>query len=337
MKDIANRLNLSRTTVSHVLNKKADYYGVSKKTRKLVQKAAKEMNYKPHELARNLRLKESKTIGMIVPDVTIFSMVYGVIHQEAIKNGYQVIFCDSRYDVQQEKKYLELLNRRRVDGIIVRPAGNAKKHILKYFDNGIPIIILNKEYKNINIDSVQIDNFKSSYMAVKYLIEKGHKRIAFVHRFPVKYVYPLRLKGYKAALKDFKIPVNESYIMREDSIKESVYKFTKNLLNQPNPPTAFVASSYDGTVDLYTTLLEMGYMIPRDVSLVAIIPVKNGTHITDSVTSVFLPFEDLGIASIELLFKRIKNPEMSYKKKVIEAQLLIRNSVKSINNHKKNK
>jgi len=309
LRDIAAKLNLSVATISKVLNHKADKYRISKKTQKLVIKTAKEMGYYPNELARNLRKKESKTIGLIVPDILQSRNIHihRVIQKRAFENGYHVIYCDSGVNGEQEKEYLELLYRRRVDGIIFSPVGNCKKHILKYFNNDMPMVIVNRNYRNLNIDTVLFPIFETTYFATKYLIKKGHKRIAYAQGYPTNFYYDSGLKGYKAALRDHGIKINDSYITvrkskkEGDGDREGIYGGTISMLSSGKPPTAFVAFGPFSIFDVYSALVEKKSRIPENISLVDIKYMKNDNYFLNSLTTVFIPVEKCGAIMIDCL------------------------------------
>lgn len=212
LKKIAEILGISITTVSKALK---NYPDVSTKTKKAVLELAEELHYTPNSFAVNLRTKESKTIGLIIPEVVhhFFSNVINGIIEEAEKNGYLVIILQSNESLALEKKQVDLLLNKRVDGIIMSLSNqsNFDDHIKEIIARGIPFVLFDKISKLINCSKVIIDDQKAAFEAVEHLILKGCKKIAHI-RGPINPQNAIdRFLGYKKALEHYKIPFDPTF------------------------------------------------------------------------------------------------------------------------------
>ena len=148
LKSIADRLKVSVTTVSRVLNGKSDRYRISKETQELILSAAKELKYSPNQLARGLRLKRTHTIGYIIPDISnpFFSSIAKSVEKSARKSGYSILLCDSEEDTKMEEILLQLMLDRKVDGLIISPVGLEVDHLKRIAQKNIPIVLLDRYF-----------------------------------------------------------------------------------------------------------------------------------------------------------------------------------------------
>lgn len=181
IKDVARLANVSTTTVSRVINNKTE--SISDDTRKRIQEIIKENNYQPSSIARGLVTKKTRTIGLIIPDISnpFFSDIVRGGEDEASKRGYNVFLCNSDYREEKEVEYIGILNEKCVDGIIF--TGNSIENydnLLNLVNSSIPIIIMNSNRKTQNSYGVYLDNHWGGYIATQHLIKKGHKRIGCI-------------------------------------------------------------------------------------------------------------------------------------------------------------
>jgi LacI family transcriptional regulator len=200
LKEIASTLGISITTVSKALK---DYSDVSEKTKKAVKDLASNLNYTPNSFAVNLRTKESKTIGLIIPEVThhFFSNIIKAIIDEAEKNGYLVIILQSNESLELEKKQVDLLINKRVDGILISLSNesNNDSHIKQILNRKVPLVMFDKITKLAKCSKVVIDDQKAGFDATQHLIDKGCKKIAHI-RGPLNPQNSIdRYLGYKKA------------------------------------------------------------------------------------------------------------------------------------------
>ena len=213
LKQIALQLGISITTVSKALK---NYSDVSEKTKKAVIDLATELNYTPNSFAVNLRTKESKTIGLIIPTVVhhFFSNVIEGILEEAEKRNYMVIILQSNENYELEKKQVALLLNKRVDGILISLSNGTGEfdHLKTILANKTPLVLFDKIAKIVNCSKVTINDRKAAYDAVTYLIKKGYKKIAHFRGSYLPQNAIDRFLGYKKALEDNNIFYDSSLV-----------------------------------------------------------------------------------------------------------------------------
>jgi LacI family transcriptional regulator len=205
IKDVAKYAGVSVATVSHVVN---NTRFVSEGTRKKVLAAMQELSYQPNAVARSLRRKESKIIGLVLPDNTnpYFAEIAWSIEYASRNQGYSVILCNSDGDIHKESTYINVLIEKQVDGIILVAAGDSTANFLKLQERHIPTVMVDRNTPSVNTDSVQIDNAIYGEIATTHLIKQGHRKIACITG--PREVTPSfdRVDGYKKALKLANLP-----------------------------------------------------------------------------------------------------------------------------------
>ncbi|MBQ4279682.1 MAG: LacI family DNA-binding transcriptional regulator [Rikenellaceae bacterium] len=198
LKDIAQALNVSTTTVSWVLSGKGEQKGISKATEERVMKYAKELNYQPNLLARSLHYGTSHTIGLIVPSIgdLFYSSLARVIEQEAEKFGYALMICSSESDLGKENRMVDALRAKQVDGILMAPTKLSDEKIVSMLDDKYPFVLFDRYYPELPTNYVIIDNENSSQQLVSHLIRRGYRKIAIITTNTYLYTMDLRYRGY---------------------------------------------------------------------------------------------------------------------------------------------
>jgi LacI family transcriptional regulator len=331
--DIARKTGISVSTVSRVLNKKTANYRISKETEKLILKTAKELNYRPNQLARGLRLKKTHTIGLVAPDISnpFFAYVIKSIQTVAHKMGYSLVVCDTDENLELEIEHINLLRDKGVDGLIVMPVGQKYQHLENLQKEGIPLVLLDRCFDELNSHSVVVDNNKGAYEAVELLILNGHSRIAIIQGLPNTYTSNGRLRGYEDALTKYGIPIDEKLIVGNDFRRENGYIETKLLLKIEAPPTAIFATSDLITLGVLQAILEEGLSIPEDISLVTFDDIDFAPFLICPLTAVTQPKEIMGEIAVKLLVQEIKSKgKLEPNRIVLQPKLTVRNSVSPV-------
>ncbi len=308
LKHIAETLNISVSTVSKALK---DYYDVSPKTKKRVKELAKELNYTPNSLAVNFRTKETKTIGLIIPEIVhhFFSSVINGITAEAEKENYLVIIVHSNESLELEKKQLQLLMSKRVDGILMALSNSTVRfeHVKNALDKGTSIVLFDKIGKGLNCSKVLIDDRKAAYQATEYLIKTGCKKIAHI-RGPLIPLNSIdRFLGYKKALEDYNLEYDSSLIYTCDDVTfDEGYNFAERMINEhPDIDGVFVITDLVAT-GVITKFNELGVKIPEQVSIVGFSNWFMSRAITPSLTTIDQPGFGIGAMAFKQLIKEIK-------------------------------
>lgn len=339
LRDIAEQLNISVTTVSKALK---DYPDVSKKTKLQVRELAKTLNYKPNAFAVNLRTRESKTIGLIIPVIVhhFFSNVIKGIISQAEKKGYLVIILQSDESYELEKKQVELLLSQRVDGVIISLANGTAKydHLNEIIAQGKPLVMFDKIAKIVKCSKVIIDDRKAAYTATQHLIDIGCKRIAHFRGALLPQNSIDRFLGYKKALLDNNLPYDPSlvYICEcGDMSFEEGKKNAKQLLEDHDDVDGIFINTDLVAIGAMTAFQEMSVKIPTDISIVGFSNWFMSSVISPSLTTINQPGLEMGKTAFKQLFKEIKarKKEKPFEPKtvVLETDLIVRTSTKPKN------
>ncbi len=327
LKQIAETLGISITTVSKALK---NYPDVSPKTRKAVLELAESLSYTPNSFAVNLRTKESRTIGLIIPEVVhhFFSNVINGIIDEAEKNGYLVIILQSNESLELEKKQVELLMNKRVDGIIMSLSNesNDDEHIKEILRKEVPFVMFDKISKLIPCSKVIINDQKAAFNAVEHLIQKGCRKIAHI-RGPVNPQNAIdRFLGYKKALEKNNIPFDSKlvYTCKNVTFEEGL-EFAKQIaIEHPDVDGIFVITDLVA-VGVLAHFNEVGIKIPNQVKVIGFSNWFMSQVITPKLSTVDQPSFEMGVQSFKLLLEEIniKKELLPFKPKTIELETAI--------------
>jgi len=332
LNDIARKAGVSVSTVSRVLNRQSQKNRISSKTAKLVLKAAQELNYRPNQLARGLRLKKTHTIGLVVPDISnpFFAHVTRMIQKNAYNFGYSMIVCNTDEDIGTEIEQIDLLRGKGVDGYIIMPVGVENDHIIELIELDKPLVLLDRCFNDLETNSVVVDNYGGSNQATKYLIEQGHTRIAIIQGLINTSTNSERVNGYKDALKECGIPIDSKLIVGDDFRKDNGYIETKLLLSTSDSPSAIFTMSDLITLGALEAIEESDFTIPDDVSIISYDDIDFAPFLKAPLTAVRQPKETMGKVAVKLLIENIKSKGKNAKQKIVlKPELVIRDSVKN--------
>jgi LacI family transcriptional regulator len=338
LKLIAKTLGISVATVSKALN---DYPDVSKKTKELVLELAEKLNYTPNTFAVNLRTKESKTIGLIIPVIVhhFFSNVIEGILSEAEKEGYLVIILQSNDSYELEKKQLDLLLNHGVDGIILSIANGTSNydHFNNVIEQGKPLIMFDKIAKIINCSKIIIDDRKAAYNATQHLIDTGCKRIAHFRGALLPQNSIDRFLGYKQALLDNNLPFDASlvYICEcEDKSFEEGEKNARQLLIDHDDVDGIFINTDLIAIGAITEFTRQGIQIPKDISIVGFSNWFMSSVISPTLTTINQPGYEMGKMAFKQCYEEVKaiknKTPINPKTITLETALVKRNSTKKI-------
>lgn len=259
LKDIAEVAGVSPALVSFVLNGKRKEYRVGDETAERILKIAREMNYQPNLAAKSLRSGRTKTIGLVVSDISnpFFSQLARILEDEAAKRGYTVLFGSSDEDIEKMDRVVGNLINKGVDGLIIVPCENSEKSIAALVDNNVPIVLFDRYFPEIQVSYVALNNYQAAYTATKYLLDSGYTAPAMV-AYDMNLVHMKeRIRGYKKAMADIgrKREANIGYL-KYDAPKKSADKVLPKLLDTGADAFLF-ATNMISLACLYT-LKELG-------------------------------------------------------------------------------
>jgi LacI family transcriptional regulator len=331
--DIAKRTGSSVTTISRVLNGQASRYRISEKTEKRVLKAAKDLNYKPNQLARGLRLKKSQSIGLVLPDISnpFFAYMTRTIQTFVHEFGYGLVTCNTNEDLGLEIEHINVLLSKRVDGLIIMPVGQKDDHLRSLVQNAVPVVLVDRCFDDFPGSSVVVDNYRGAFEAVQHLVEFGHRKIAIIQGLINTFSNTGRLKGYQDALERNGISFDASLIVGSGFGKSEGYIETKRLLKRKDRPTAIFATSDLLTLGVLQAVQEEGLAIPEDISLVSFDDTDFAPYLRCPLTAVAQPKENIGEFAAKLLFEQMKtHGKKPPERIVLKPTLIRRESVKDI-------
>jgi DNA-binding LacI/PurR family transcriptional regulator len=327
IKDIAQRLNISISTVSRALRNAPD---VNNETKQAVMLLSEELNYQPNRLALSLRQKQTHTIGVIVPnlDYVLSTMVRG-IDEVALEAGYTVMVCQSN-----ESFGREILNTRRlldslVDGFIVSVSSETKlfDHFKKIQERGLPMVVFDRVTPDLIAPSVRLDNEEGGFIATEHLLEQGYSRIAILAG-PVNLgVSNSRLEGYLKALRKHRVKIDRHLIIYCDFNQDYAYFATQELLAMKKRPDAIFTISDRMAIGAMLAIKEKGLKMPQDIGLVGFNNEPVVSLVTPRISSVDLPSFEMGKVAAKLFIETMhNNADMSGVEEVLKPKLYVRES-----------
>jgi LacI family transcriptional regulator len=306
--DVANRANVSKATVSRVLN---DQGGYSEKTKRKVLEIVEELGYHPSAIARGLTNKRTHTIGVLLPNLvtSLTSEFLNRIEAVAHQAGSSVIVCHTESQGIKTMKYLQLLHEKRIDGLILASTLMKKEYYDYVNKMGIPMILLSTE-SDYPIPYVTADDYAAGYTATKYLIQKGHKKIGMIsggkevmmdgRRLP-------RIDGFKDALSDHKLPLDEGHIVYGGFNFESGMAGLTQLIKQIPDLTAIFAENDEIGVGVLSQSYQLGIKVPDDISVIGMDNTILCKMVTPPLTSVSLSHSEMAEKAANLMFEMIES------------------------------
>jgi LacI family transcriptional regulator, galactose operon repressor len=330
IKDIARYSGVSVSTVSRVLNKKPD---VNTETEIRVNAAIKKLGYSPSSVARGLVLKRSNVLGFVVPDITnpnFPELARGVV-EKARQYGYSVIFFDTDHDNKVEKEAINLLRSKQVDGIIVSFSEANQVELIKLREEDFPAVQIYRKSPKSMISTVALDNIDSAYMAVKYLINLGHRRIGHLTTGISTLSGAERLEGYRKAFEESGMEYKEEWIFSGPHCADTGYEGMKFFLDQKEPVTAVFASHDLMAVGGYEAVFERGLSIPGDISIMGHDNIEISRLVHPRLTTIDTFKGKLGQAGVELLLEEMAGNGRINREIVFKTKLIERESTRSIN------
>lgn len=326
IKDIAQQLKLSPSTVSRALRDSKD---IKPETRLLVRQVAEELHYSPNPIALSLKEKRSKIIGVIVPEIanTYCSATIAGIEDIAYKRGYHVMIFQSHEAYEREVASVHLLESRRMDGLIISVSGETRQ-----FDHlkqmNAPMVMFDRVHEGIPAHKVVVDDKAGAFQGVEHLIQQGFRDIAIISMAPWLSITQNRLNGYKEALKKYNIPLRKERIVHCDFNTTAMDNAIRHLFSGTDKPDALFFSVERLAISCLKVLGELGLRIPEDVALAGFTDNPVSPYLAPALTSIRQPTFEIGQIAAELLIEQMEDPAapVVYKTIVLNTTLDIRAS-----------
>lgn len=326
IQDVARRAGVSRQTVSRVLNNKGE---VRPETRERVLAAIEELNYRPNAVARSMVRGHTCTLGCIAPSLTDFtfaSIIEGA-QAEARRQGYFILTGSAPTEGEVESLLEEFLHRQ-VDGLMVfNPyADDRFRYLLPLIQNGIPVVYLGNTPRTEPISSVRCDDRDGGLRATRYLLELGHRVIATITGPLNEECAEDRLRGYRQALAEQGLPLDDRLIAHGDWSAISGYRATRALLGAGIPFTAIFAQNDQMAIGAIRALREAGLQVPRDVSVIGFDDIPLASYFDPPLTTLRQPMTELGERAARLLIAAIRQPNPIPERLLLPARIVERAS-----------
>lgn len=325
--DVAKLAGVSVATVSRLLN---DTAFVNKDTSEKVYAAIKELNYRPNRIAQSLNTKKSLNIAMIVNDISnpiTATYVKGVESVSGLYN-YNFILCCTDFDIDKEKKFVQSLVEKQIDGIIMSPCGVSDEHVREAVNAGIPIVFITRRLHGINADYIKFDDYDGGYQLTKFLVDIGYTDIFAIGRDIYDTDYKNRLKGFYEVLTASGLTCDPSSCRFGDASMKSGYDAMNSYVEENGRlPEAVYATTGMIAAGVIKYCREKKISIPDEIGLVSFESFMEFTPIIDpSVTHYGIPIFELGTVAAEVLFNKINKIESEPKEIILSGRVKIGNS-----------
>jgi LacI family transcriptional regulator len=326
IREVAERAGVSTMTVSRVINK-SGY--ISQKTRERVEATIAEMGYVPNTLARGLRFKQTKTIALVLSDITnpFFTTIARGVEDVASRHGFNVIFCNTDESESKQAAYLTILIQKQVDGVLLVPARSTDAPIAFIQSRGVPVVVLDRRVSDSTVDGVRGNSEQGAYELVRLMLGLGHSRIAILNGPPEVSTATDREAGYRRALAEADISIDPALILHDSFTQEAGHLMTQQALAISPRPTALFAANNFIAIGAYRTLRERGLRVPEDMAMIAFDDLPPALILEPFLTVAAQPAYEMGRRAAELLLARLAgNAPAECQEIVLPVEIVVRRS-----------
>ncbi len=333
LKDIAAQVGRSVTTVSRAL---ADYDDVSPATREQVRQVAQEMGYEPNLAARQLQQQHTNTLALIFPTYgprfsdPFFGEFLAGVGNEAARHGFDLLVSTRSPGEEEEKAYLKSIRSRRVDGFILVRTRRDDPRVALLQQHQFPFAVFGRLEKDNKFPFVDEDSEVGVKLVVDHLVALGHTRLAYIAAPSEMTFGYYRFSGFINALKAHALPVDDSLIIEGDLTQRAGRNVARQLLDQPDPPTAIMAANDLMALGAMSTAQERGLVVGQDISITGFDDIPWAEHAHPPLTTVHQPIYQIGTMVCEMLIKVIKGEPLPKQQVILQPSLVVRESSGSI-------
>lgn len=325
IKKVAEVAGVSKTTVSKYLNGG----NVKKEYKEKVEDALKTLNYRPNLIAKALKTNRTYTIGILIPFIndSFATQIVANMEESFQDKGYGILICGYEGDKYRFRSKLNFLLGKMIDAVVVFPSGLSAEDFDGIKNSKVPVCLIDREIEGVNADVIMTDNENAGYVATKYMLQRGHTRMAFVTGYDSSYTSKGRNNGIKRALAENGLDESQStfvYCYNSDNIFDKV----KALFESPLPPTAIFSTNFYLTNKTINALNQLNLRVPQDVSLLAFDNVDTYSIYTTRLTIVSQLPQQISAASVQTILDRIENADAPQKVLKMGIELVEGDSVK---------
>lgn len=304
--EVAKRASVSIATVSNVIR---GTKRVSPDLQERVKAAIRELDYSPNAIARGLKVKQTRMLGMVLPDITnpFFPGIIRGAEDTAFDRDYFLVTANTDEQIGRERRLLAALRSYRADGILLASApGSDVSHIRRTIHSGVSVVFLDRPVSGVEADAVLLDNVRGARECVRHLLQFGHRRIAIITGPLTLQNARERLQGYEDALRESDVPVDSALILEGDYRVDSGHRLATQLLKDRTDVSALFVCNGVMTVGVLNAFEEAGVQCPRDLSLATFddLTLDHSSH--SHLTAVVQPSYEMGSRAATLLMDRIE-------------------------------
>jgi len=331
IKDIARHANVSYATVSRALN---DKYGVHPDTREKILKAADELQYRPNALARSLVSSRSFTIGLILPDITnpYYPEIAAGIEKASLEGGYGLLLCNTNGDMKRERKYVQLLAERRVEGILIAPTSEEGSEEESGILSNLPIVYVSNAPVRTSHSAVLIDNIRGGYIATKHLIDCGYSTLGFIGVQEEGMRDNERFEGYKNALERHGMNVDFDMCRFGTFRQKSGYELIREMIKGGTVPRALFVENDNLAIGVLHGLKDSGIRVPQDIAVIGFDDIAYSSYPEVQLSTIRQPKDKMGKLAARLLIDEIESEERDSGPRtvIVEPELMVRSTTEKV-------
>ena len=321
--DVAKRAGVSTYTVSSVINRSAY---VSPELTKRVMKAVRDLDYTPNALARGLQTRSTRTMAMLIPDIgsPFYARVVRGVEDRLKKAGYSLLLGNTYNDPEEQSRYLRIFRSQQADGFLLFMAAGDETELEKLVRGRKPVVFVGRAPRSFEADTVSADNVTGTRLAIDFLLDKGHERIALVTGQLSLSTSVDRVEGWKKSLRKRKLPAPSDLVLEGDWTAASAHRLTGQVLAREPRPSALFAANFLMMTGALRAIKEAGLRCPEDVQVVSSDDSEWLDVFAPPITTVVQKSYDMGQQAAELLLKRIADPKREPETILLTPELHIR-------------
>ena len=325
IEDVAALAGVSRQTVSRAINNKGE---ISQATKEKVLAAVKELGYQPNRLAQGMVTQRTRTVGLVVPDITnlFFPEVARGVQDAGRLRDYNVLLCNTDDKPEEEIQTMYSLAAQRVDGIITMGSKASVKELTTFANTFRPIVMINRFFEHPHVTVVDVDNFRGAVLAVNHLIDLGHVNIGMLANKDFTRSQLRRVQGYKQALQDHNLAINEAYILDAPPTLQGGYSALAELVKQHPEITAVFTYNDLMALGAIRAAYDLGKHVPTDIAIIGFDDIGMAAMFTPSLSSVRVDKYAIGQKAMSRILYMLDHPHDAYDTIHMEVALVVRES-----------
>lgn len=332
IKDIARQAGVAPSTVSFVLNGKAKEMRISDELAEKIRALAVSTGYQPHQTAVSLRTGKTKTLGLIVEDISnpFFAALAKCIEDEAYSMGYKIVYCSTENEPEKGQELIRMLTHQQVDGYLITPSPGMEEDIRKLLAQKKPVVFMDRYLPGMDVPFVLVDNYAGVKEGIEHLIGKGYRNIAFVTVLLDQVQMLERETAYRETLREAAIPVREELVLKipyKLRAEEAICRITSFLKEHPETDAIFFATNYLGIYGL-ESIRKAGLVIPEDLGMICFDDHDIFRLYTPGITILRQPIPEISRTAIQLLISQLSGKKIAVSESQMykQPELVVRES-----------